>query len=185
MGYIDCEYNAIGRDKAGVIVTNEGSKILAVLNGPFEPTGSIINVHEGTVRVTIAGAGARRTEYAAHQESIEKTLSEIIYLRDYPRSILDIRVFVMLSADNVFTAILNSISMLLMNAGIQMKGVLLSVYMDKCRSTAGYVYSNKKYQKLLQIGTNEEESSANLLDDLLERMLFSLKEDYKRDWMLI
>ncbi|KAI5166764.1 hypothetical protein NEIG_01435 [Nematocida sp. ERTm5] len=181
MGYFDCEYNALGIDKPGVLVTNEESKVLAMLNGPFEPSGSIINLYSGTVRATVLGSTETRTQYAAMQESIEMILSDIIYLRDYPRCVLDIKVYVISSGQNILPAIINAISVLLLNAGIQMKGILLSVSDHVVHATSGYVYADKKYQKVLQIGPQSQDNISEL-DDLLERMVYSLKEDYKKDW---
>ncbi|EHY66080.1 hypothetical protein NERG_00776 [Nematocida ausubeli] len=183
MGYFDCEYNALGRDKAGVLVKCEGSEVIGMLNGPFEPSGGILNMYSGSVRVIIMGGSKTRTQYASLQENIERILMDLIYLRDYPRCVLEIRIFVVSSIENILAAILNTISVLLINAGIQMKGILLAVHDSAAFSTSAYIYSNTKYQKVLRVGQPAKEDVAELAD-LLERITYSLKEDYKKDWQI-
>lgn len=187
MGYLDCEYNAVGKDKAGVIVKNNDSRIMGVLNGPFEPSGPIVNRYAGSIRVTVTGDSADKIEYGSLQESIEAALSEIVYLRDYSRCIIDVRLFVLERSSAIYSAIINAASILLMNAGIHMKGMLIGVTDTAHNSTTGYAYANEKYHKVLQIGEYTEsvdEQTANELSDLLERIVYSLREDYRRDWLL-
>lgn len=183
MEYFDCEYNAIGRDKAGVIVSNGGSKVFGILNGPFEPSGSIVDLYAATVRVTITASNKNRIEYASLQETLEKILSSAIHIRDYPRCILDVKLYVLSSVNNIMAAIVNTISVILVNAGIQMKGVLLANCKEESRCTAVYIYSNNTYTKVAEIGEHTEICHSRL-NDLLERMVYSLRDDYKKDWLL-
>lgn len=187
MGYLDCEYNAVGRDKAGIIVRNNGSTVMAVVSGPFEPAGPILNIYAGTIRITIAGDSLNKSEFGSMQEALEIVLSKLVYLRDYPRSIIDVKIFVLEKSDSVISAIINALSIAIMNSGIQMKGVLLGIHDRSSNSTIAYAYANQKYHKVFQIGnyTENEPDKETELNDLIERIVYSLKKDYRRDWLAV
>ncbi|KAH9386635.1 uncharacterized protein NEMAJ01_1531 [Nematocida major] len=183
MVYFDCEYDTIGKDRAGVMVVSDGCRVFGTLGGPFEPSTGTANMYAGSVRVSITGCSENRIEYASVQEVLEKTLSSIIHIRDYPRCILDIKLYVVTSRESIISSIINTISVLLLNAGIQMKGVLVAAYESKSGATAGYAHSNNVYSKVLEIGECAEESTSEV-QDTLERMVYSLKEDYQKNWEL-
>jgi len=184
--YFETEYNACGVERPAVITKYRNCKVLSILNGPFEPAGPIIDRFKGAVRVNVYSPQCGRNEGHSIQEHIEEMFSKIVILKEYPRSLLEIRVFVLEFSEDLLAACINSVSVLLLGAGISSNGVpfALPVKNGVNLCTFGYVSQGSCISRVLAVGNCEsEEPPEKHRLDLLERMKYSLKSNYKEDWL--
>lgn len=181
--HFECEYGACGRGKESVLVQHGECTALAILNGPFEPAGPIIDLFKGTVRVLLHSAAERRSELQMYQVYMEKMFSSVIILGKYPRAVLEIKVYLLSYKDNYLAAIINAISTLLLGAGILLNGVALGVYVSNADKayTVGVMLADRAAEVIFHVGDKEESEWRKNINDLEERLKYTLKACYKEE----
>ncbi|KAI5172548.1 hypothetical protein NEFER03_1623 [Nematocida sp. LUAm3] len=184
--WIECEYEACGRDRGSAVVTYAGTKILAVVNGPFEPSTKIIDPFKGIVRVHVAASVERRGECSMFQEALESIFSSSIQLNRYPRSVIEIKLYILSYSKYFLSAMINSVSCLLLGSGILMHNVPMGIYIDgeSGVSTVSCVSRNQEVTSVFVYGEIDEKEEAwrREAPDLLERIRYLIKENYVSKW---
>ncbi|KAI5184542.1 exosome complex component RRP41 [Nematocida homosporus] len=184
--YFECEYNACGRDKGSVLVNYGNSKVLGVLNGPFEPAGPVVDPFRATVRVQIYAGGEKKTSASLLSVYLERLLSASLRMQEYPRCIIEVKLYLLSWSDNYYAALVNTASVLLLSSGLQMFGVPLGIFCSleggrEC--TVGVISKGGVLQEVFYLGTAEEPSKTwkENVPDLLERIRYSLKTNYEAE----
>ncbi|KAI5192228.1 hypothetical protein NECID01_1853 [Nematocida sp. AWRm77] len=185
MSYFECAFDACGKEKASVLCTYRECKLLCVLNGPFEPSGKILDRFQGVLRISIHGAEGVKRESGVLQRYLEAMFSEAVHLKEYPRCVLDVKVYVLKAEEYLLSACINGISALLLGSGISAKGVPLGVHVqeESTSYTLGALAVGSQIEKLLCVGEGEQARAEpeDLWWDILERMKHALKRNYQED----
>lgn len=135
--YFECEFEPCGSDRGGIIVHYRDSSILAVLNGPFVPASQPPSVFRGTLRLFIYGQDQEKREVSVIQNELEVLFSSCVLLEEYPRCIIEARIYVMKPGSCLIAACINAISVLLEVSGIHTRGFLIGTTEDS--ETSAYL----------------------------------------------
>lgn len=128
--YFECEFEPCGPDRGGIIVHCRDASVLAALSGPFEPTSQPPSVFQGTFRLLVYGQDQEKREVSVIQNELEILISSCVLLEEYPRCIIEARVYVMQPGSCLVAACINAVSMLLQVSGIHTRGVLVGASGD-------------------------------------------------------
>ncbi|OAG29254.1 hypothetical protein NEDG_01327 [Nematocida displodere] len=178
--YFECAYSACGKRQGGIITQYEDCKVLSLLDGPYEPA-KILDKFRGTVQVQIYGPVSAKVECMLAQEYIESAVRSTIRLREYPRAVFYLKIYLLEEGGSFLAACLNSVSALLMSSGVLTAGVMLSVRdtTEAGDHTAAYLSRSGVLEEIMAVGGREEKAELeNKARDLLERMKYSVKSSY-------
>ncbi|KAI5180657.1 hypothetical protein NEOKW01_0941 [Nematocida sp. AWRm80] len=178
MAYLEYSFDCCGTEKNSVICRYNDSKCLCLVNGPFEPSSAILDRFKCTIRVIIAGPQSIKSDCAMYQEYLEEMVERVVDLRKYPRSVIEIRVFVLDNSSDLLACIINAVSVCVIGSGIYTTGILFGVSQNTF--TQAYRSANGSIDQVLAINedTTEESIPESSLRDILEKITFALKQNY-------
>lgn len=132
-----CHQYGVSPEADGSVYFEQGlNKIMVCVHGPQEPTKRPDDETKAQVEVLIANAPFSGAEWKKRraadrrtvemQTSIQDILSSIIDLEVYPKSKINVVVNIFESDGSTFCAIVNAVSMALMDAGVAMSDLIVA-----------------------------------------------------------